>query len=126
MQLHEARRHHDQIGHGVRFAHERAERLHGVGDFCGRVQEHVPEEPLGLRSPVPRVVEGLDLRVRVVIPLDVLSEDHGVRAVRVERRIEVDEVHRLGLDVLAEHREVVAIEQSIGRHPTSIPDPLHR
>jgi hypothetical protein len=55
---------------------------------------------------MPSVIEGKLLRIRAVARL--IAEDDAVARVRVEGRIEIDEIDRLGLDVsLAEDVEVV-------------------
>ena len=114
-QLDEARRHHYQVGHhGVR-ANELAEGpdhlLHsrgrgGVGDYLPLV------DALRLLRPLPRVCERLDLRGRL-LPGPLPKQDV-VAGIRVERRVEVDEVHRLVGHVLSEDVEVIAVVEGVG------------
>jgi hypothetical protein len=70
---------------------------------------------------VPCVVEGFDLGVGVVAGF--VSEDGVVRGVGVERRIEVDQVDRLGLDpwgVVAQDVEVVPVVENVRLHRGSL------
>ena len=64
-----------------------------------------------LRGPSPRVLEGLDLRGGPLAVL--LREQDVVVGVRVERRVQVDEVNRLVLDVSAQDVEVVAVVEDV-------------
>ena len=63
--------------------------------------------------PSPGVLERLDLRRRLR-PV-AFGEQHVVVGVRVERRIEVDEIDRLVGDVPPENVQVVAVEELVGR-----------
>ena len=62
-------------------------------------------------SQLPGILERLDLRggLRSVL----LSKEDVVRRVRVEGRIEIDEIHRLVWDVPAEHVQVVAVVEPV-------------
>ncbi len=64
------------------------------------------------------VLEGADLSGRL---LAVLGKEHVVVGVRVERRVEVDEIDRLVADVTPQHVEVVAVVEDIPLgHGTSL------
>ncbi len=69
---------------------------------------------LGVEVPLPRVLEGRDLRggARAVF----LGEEDVVILAAVEGRIEIDEVHRLVAHVAAQHVEVVAVEKFVIGH----------
>jgi hypothetical protein len=64
---------------------------------------------LGGISPVPGVLERLDLRVRLLAGRR--AEQDVVVGLAVERRIEIDQINRLVLDVLAQDFEIVALVQ---------------
>ena len=72
------------------------------GQQCG-------QRVLGVRAPVPGVVERLDLLAGGAARL--VAEEHVVAGVGVEGRVEVDQVHAGVGDLLAEHGEVVAVEE---------------
>ena len=60
-------------------------------------------------APVPGVVECLDLLAGGAARL--VAEEHIVAGVGVERRIQVDQVHAGVGNLLAEHGEIVAVEE---------------
>ena len=92
---------------------ERAERRHRIGDFAALLHDVVVRER-GCFVPMPRVVERLNLRRRLGAIL--LGEQDVVRRVRVEWRIEVDEVHGLIGDVTPQDIEVVAVVEGVVGH----------
>ena len=111
VQLHQPGGHHHQVGHHLVLADELA---HGPQHDCHplrRVLDDGVVGQLGAFAPVPGVVEGGHLRLRLLPAL--VLEQHVVRAVRVERRVEVDQVDRLVLDVLAQDDEVVTVVKSV-------------
>jgi len=61
-------------------------------------------------APVPGVVERLDLRLRPRAGRR--AEQDIVGGLRVERRVEINEVHASGIDMFAQYVEVVAIVQA--------------
>jgi hypothetical protein len=67
--------------------------------------------------PAPGVLERLDLRRR---PRAVFCEQDVVVLVRLERRIEVDEIDGLVLDVPSQHVEVVAVVQEVRLHRAEV------
>jgi len=69
------------------------------------------ELALGLLSPMPGVLEGHDLRVRFVSLRR--FEENGIIALRIKRRIEINEIDRFIRDVLAENIEIVAEKKFI-------------
>jgi len=69
---------------------------------------------LGVEVPLPRVLEGRDLRRRASAVF--LGEEDAVILAAIERRVEIDEVHRLVADVAAQHVEVVAVEKLVVSH----------
>ena len=62
--------------------------------------------------PVPGILERLDLRVAVVA--FGRFEQDVVVGVRIERRIEIDQVHALVLYVIAQDVEIVAVIERVG------------
>ena len=78
--------------------------------FCAACAgEQLSQCFLGVRAPVPGVVERLDLLAGGAARL--VAEEHIVAGVGVERRIQVDQVHAGVGDLLAEHGEIVAVEE---------------
>ena len=67
---------------------------------------------LRLLGPLPGVGEGLDLGRGVFAGL--FAEEDVVGSVGVKGRVEIDQVHRLVGDVVAEDVEVVAVEEGVG------------
>jgi hypothetical protein len=63
------------------------------------------------RIAMPSIVKGLDLRL-ALMPVR-RPEENIVTGVRVERRIEIDEIDALIGDVLAQNGEVVAIIERV-------------
>ena len=63
--------------------------------------------------PVPGILERLDLRVAVVA--FGRFEQDVVVGVRIERRVEVDQVHAFGAHVIAQDVEIVAVIERVGR-----------
>ena len=111
MQFDEPHRHHGEIGHHVVLAEKLPHRhQHGRGVGIARLH-HLVERLLGAWRPVPSIVEGLDLRLRLV-PVRRL-EKHVIGRVRIERRIEIDEINALVGDVVAQDGEVVAIIERV-------------
>ena len=79
-----------------------------------RVQHDLElEGALGLLGPLPGVGEGLDLGGGLLAGL--LPEEDVVAGVGVEGRVEIDEVHGLVGDVVAQDGEVVAVVEGV-RH----------
>ena len=62
---------------------------------------------------MPRVVECLDLGLGLLAT--VRLKEHVVGTIRVEGRVKVNEIDRLVLDMLAEYREVVPVEELVWR-----------
>ena len=60
---------------------------------------------------MPGVVKRLDLRRRPVTARP--FEQHVVARVRIERRVQIDQVNRRILDTVAQHRKIIAIIQMI-------------
>ena len=67
---------------------------------------------LGLDAPAPCVVEGGNLRRRLLAAA--LAEQDVVSGVGIEGRVEVDEVNALVGDVLTQDVEVVAEVEGVG------------
>jgi hypothetical protein len=68
---------------------------------------------------VPRVLERDELRVALAPRL--VLEDDVVVAVGAQRRVEVDEVDRLRVDVAPQDVEVVAVVEDVGLHAYPLP-----
>ena len=121
VELDQPDRHLHEVGHhlvltdpGAQGGHDRADRSRHLAMVDRRIrQEGVVRLRTG--SPVPRVVEGDDLGV--TLPSRLVLEDDVVRSVRVEGRIEVDEVDRLVRDVTPEDIEIVAVVEDLRLHP---------
>ena len=113
MQFDQARGHHREIGHHVAVAKEGAESAHGFRDTSTALDDFLVGA-LGVHVPLPRVLEGHDLRTgtRAVF----FREEYVVVLTAVERRVEVDEVNRLILDVLAQDFEIVAVIEFVLFH----------
>ena len=110
-QFHKAGRHHHQIGHHGVLPDEPAEGLDHLLDRrgCRRVQDNVLlVGAFRLQGPLPGIGECLDLGGRLLPRL--LAEQHVVGGVGVERRVQVNQVHRLIGYMIAEHLQVVAVE----------------
>jgi hypothetical protein len=117
--LDQPRGHHRQIREHVARAERDEERLHDLGYLAACLHDLL--ERLGRREvPPPRVLERLYLG-RGPLPR-LLGEQDVVVLVRLERRVEVDEAHRLVFDVVPEHVEVVTIVEEVRFHP-SMPRP---
>ncbi len=87
---------------GLHRLHQRVQRMvAALGDVHQRLGR--------ARSPLPGVVERLDARVRPR-PGRRLEQDV-VAGVRIERRVEVDEVDAAVRDMLAQHLQIVPIEE---------------
>ena len=112
VQLHHALGHHREVGHHVVLAEELAHRLEQVGETLGALHDDLPVGDLGLDAPVPGVVEGVDLGGGGLAAR--LLEEDVVGGVRVEGRVEVDEVDALVLHALAQDGEVVAEVEGVG------------
>jgi hypothetical protein len=117
--------HLDEVGHHLVLADARAQsgddRAHRgwhAALVAGRVRQ-VGVLGLGIRSPVPGVLEGEQLGVALAPRL--VLEDDVVVPVRVEWRVQVDEVNRLVRYVAPENVEVVAVVQDVGLHDRRVP-----
>src|SRR6266481_3742236 len=105
-QFDEARGHHGEVSHHVVAAEKGVEGLYHVGDFAGLFGDRVVGFP-GLDVPMPGVFKGVNLTGSGGA---VLFLKEGVVALRgVEGRIEIDEVHRLVLQITPKDVEIVAV-----------------
>ena len=96
-------------------AYELAEGRHHLPDVGGRgrVQHYlVLEGALRLLGPLPCIVEGPNLRRRLLPGL--FLEQHVVGGVGVEGRVQVDQVHGLVGHVLPQDVQVVAVVEGVG------------
>jgi hypothetical protein len=111
MQLHQAHRHHAQVGHHVVLAQEGAQGLDQVGQFPGSQGDHVVVGALGLLPP-PGIFAGGDLGRGFLAAF--LGEQDALSGVGVEGRVQVDQVDAAGGNTLApEDIQVVAEEKLI-------------
>ncbi|MFY9791358.1 MAG: hypothetical protein WA474_18505 [Candidatus Sulfotelmatobacter sp.] len=94
-------------------AEEGAEGAHGVGDAAAALDDLL-EGGFGVHVPLPGVFEGHDLGTGAGTVL--FGEEDVVVLAAVERRVEVDEIDGLVLDVLAEDGEVVAVVETVLLH----------
>ena len=117
MQIEEAGGHHQDVSHHLRPAQDPVEALDQVEE--ARVARVGPKVVEGRLVPLPGVLEGHNLGGAVVALA--LLEQEVVFAGRVERWIEVDQICRLGRDVVAQLLEVVPEEEGVlgwhGRPP---------
>lgn len=60
---------------------------------------------------MPRILKGLDLRVRFLSAR--AFEKHVVVGLAVEGWIKIDQIDAIAFDALAKHREVVAVEKLV-------------
>src|SRR6266700_5996636 len=105
MQFYETVRHHREVGHDIVLAKKPAEGLHHLGNVGVRLQKQLLELALGLITPMPRVLERLDLRL-LGVALGAF-EQNVVGRIRVKGRVEVDEVDALILNAFTEDIETV-------------------
>jgi len=66
---------------------------------------------LGLFAPVPCVLEGLDLRVRLLSRRT--FKQHVVVGLAIERGVQVNQIYALALDLIAEDGEIIAVVETI-------------
>ena len=120
VELDEANGHLDEVGHhlvladpGSQCRDDRADLVRNAALVAGCVSQESVRR-LGARAPVPRVFEGEQLSVALAPRL--ILEDDVVVAVRVERRIEIDEVDRRIFNVPPEDVEVIPVVEDIRLH----------
>ena len=102
--------HHDEIGHHLVVANERSERFYHAPDLI----EFVFQFAIGLLGsevPVPSVFECRDLRRRIAPRF--VTEQNVVIAVRVKRRVEINEIDGIVLDIIPQDLEIVAVVKSV-------------
>ena len=102
--------HHDEIGHHLVVANERSERFDHSPDLIGFVYQFAVGS---LRAEIPvrgthvferRVGELTSSRdLRLGIAARFVAKQHVVIAVRVKRRVEIDEINRLVLDIVPQN-----------------------
>ncbi len=97
--------HHGEIGHHVVGSEELPQGDHHLGHFGMLALLQFGKLALGLFAPMPGVLEGGDLRVGFVSLRG--FEEHGIIALRIKRRIEINKIDRFPRDVFAENIEVV-------------------
>jgi hypothetical protein len=106
------------VGHHVIIAQERAQGTEHVGRLRVARLHHVVEGALGRIVPMPGVLERLDLRLAGLAGRR--TKQDVVGRVRIEWRIQIDEVHALVANALAQHVEIVAVIEVI-RHARPLP-----
>lgn len=94
-------------------AGECAEGAHGVGDAAPAFDDFLIGD-FGVHVPLPGVFEGHDLGAGAGAIF--FGEENVVVLAAVEGWVEVDEIDRLVLDVLAEDGEVVAVKELVLLH----------
>lgn len=107
--------HNGCIGHHVVLAEEAAHRGQHLGGGGVGPSAHVLKRLLGGVGPVPGVVEGLDLRGALVA--GGAAEEHVIAGVRVEGRVEIDEVDGAARDALAQDVQVIAVVEVVHGEP---------
>src|SRR5436309_2497065 len=113
MQFDEAWGHHGQIRQHVALANHHAKGLQRTSNSTTSLDGFLVRARSRL-IPAPRVPKCLYLGSRTASVL--LCEKHVVRGVRVERRVQINEVYGLVGNVPAEHVEVVPIVEDVLRH----------
>ena len=97
-ELREPRRHHGEVGHHVGGPEDLRQGLDGFTELAPGL-DHLIEVARCFVAPVPGVLEGLHLGGG--FPACRRLEKHVVVLARLERWVEVDQVHALVADVLA-------------------------
>ena len=116
VQFEEAHGHHGEVGHHVVFAQETPHGAQHVGGVGIATRHHPVEGAFGDIVPVPGVLEGLDLGLGLLAARRL--EQHIVIGVRVERRVEIDQIDTGIRHVLTQHLQVVTVIKSARhRHP---------
>jgi hypothetical protein len=115
MQFDQPNGHHREIGHHVVFAERRAHRFQHDRRIGMAAGQNLVEGARGRLVPVPGVVERLDLRRRLRAARRL--EQHVVGGVRIERRVEIDEIDAFAGDAGAQHSEIVTIIELVGHAP---------
>jgi hypothetical protein len=104
--------HHGEIGHQVAGTHKLPEGLHHVFEFERiRAHHYLVECLLTFFAPEPGVFKGLNLRTGEFAGL--VGENDIVGALRIEGRVEIDQVDGLILDVFAQDFEIVAVIECV-------------
>ncbi len=111
VEFEEAVGHHGEIGHHVIGSEELSERDHHLGDIGMLGLLEFGKLALGLFSPMPAIFKGGNLRVAFVSLRS--FKEHGIIALGIKRRIEINKVNRLRCDVFAENIEIVAEKEFI-------------
>ena len=112
MEFDHALRHHREVRHHVVLPEEGAHGGKQFADLAALLGYDILIGKLGLDAPAPCVVEGGDLRRRLLAAA--LAEEDIVRGVGVEGRVEVDEVNALVGDMLPQDVEIVAEVEVVG------------
>src|SRR5665213_809115 len=107
--------HHREIGHHVVLAEKRAHRPQQVGGVGVAGAQHLIEGVLGLLPPMPGIFEGFDLRLRLRPRRR--AEQHIVGRLRIERRVEVDQIDALAGDAVAQNVQVIAVIKRVRHWP---------
>src|SRR5579863_119920 len=111
MQFYKSGCHHDQIGHHLVTADKVMESFnhlcHVIGCLCDQFLKCV----LSGLIPMPGVLEGGDLGFAIGAAL--IFEEDIVIAIRVERRVQIDQVYALGGDVFTQDVEIVSIVECV-------------
>ncbi len=119
MQLDQPDRHHRQIGHHVVVAEERAHRGEHVEGARPPAVHHLVKGILRRVVPVPAVFERFDLCVRFAARCS--AEQDVVIGIRIERRIEIDEIDAVIRHMRAQHIQIVPVKQMVGQLHLALP-----
>lgn len=117
MKFYKAGGHHDEIGRHLVCADELVERFDHAADLVGLVYQFVVCRRRAAGVPVPRVFERRDLRFAVAARF--VAEQYVVIPIAVERRIKIDQIDRLVLDVVPQDLQIIAVVESV--HGKSMP-----
>ena len=113
VKLQQPGRHHRQIGHHVVFAQERPHRVEQVERRRVAAVRDAVERVLRAVVPLPGILERLDLGIGAG-GAGRGAEQHIVAGVRIERRVEVDQVDAAVRDVAAQDVQIVAVIKVVG------------
>ena len=119
VKLDQAHRHHRQIGHHVIVAEERSDRVEQIERLGVAAARDLIERLFGMVIPMPGVLERLDLRIGQ--HAGGRTKQDVIIGVRIERRVEIDQIDAVGGHMLPQHVDIVTVEKVIGDSHALLP-----